>query len=181
MVLESTSREAFQAFWIEIILDPKKNIVCGILVDNAILRNLFKYTLMKLSKNGQKYILHDRPFYIMGDSNIDLLKSQSSSVSQRFLMSAQSFHLIPTIDKPTRVHNTSATLIDNIFTNDLEQFFVSGNIVSDLTVPFSKFCISRRPTSRVLSVSPKVQDYCKSFYLKILLMISLKSIGTLLL
>ena len=97
----------------------------------------------------------------MGDFNIDLLKSQSSSISQKFLKSAQSFHLVPTIDKPTRVHNTSATLIDNIFINDLEQFFVSGNIVSDLTDHFSQFCISRHPTSRVLSVSPKVRDYSK--------------------
>ena len=52
MVLQSISNEAFQALWIEIILDPKKNTVCGIFfIDNTILRNLFKYTLMKLSKN----------------------------------------------------------------------------------------------------------------------------------
>lgn len=93
----------------------------------------------------------------MGDFNIDLLKSQSSSISQRFLMSAYSFHFIPTIDKPTRVHNKSATLID-IFTNDHVQFCLSGNIVSDVTDHFSQFCISRHPTSRVLSTSPKVRD-----------------------
>ena len=74
-------------------------------------------------------------------------------------MSAHSFNLIPTIDKPTQAHITLATLIDNIFTNDLDQFFVSGNIVSDLADHFSQFCISRHPTSRVLSVSPKVRDY----------------------
>ena len=33
---------------------------------------------------------------------------------------------------------------------------------SDLTDCFSKFCISRHPTSRVLSVSPKVRDYSNS-------------------
>lgn len=105
----------------------------------------------------------ESPVYIIGDFNIDLLKSQSSNISQNFLMSAQSLHLsIPTIDKPTRVHKTSATLIDNIFTlNDLEQFLVSGNIISDLTDHFSQFCILRNPTNRVLSLPHKVRDYSK--------------------
>ena len=39
------------------------------------------------------------------------------------------------------------------------KFFVHGNVVSDLTNHFSQFCISLHPTSRILSVSPKVQDY----------------------
>ena len=52
MVLQNISTEAFQALWNEIILDRKKNIVCGIFfIGNTIFRNLFKYTLMKLSKN----------------------------------------------------------------------------------------------------------------------------------
>ena len=57
-----------------------------------------------------------------------------------------SFHLIPTIDKPTRLHNTSAT---PIFRTDY----------------FSQFCISRHPTSRGISVSPKVGNY-SNFYLE---------------
>lgn len=39
------------------------------------------------------------------------------------------------------------------------KFFVSGNVVSDPTNHFSQFCISLYPTSHILSVSPKVQDY----------------------
>lgn len=95
----------------------------------------------------------------MRDFNIDLLKSKSFSISQRLFMSAHSFHLIPTIDKPTRVHNKSATLVYNIFTNDLEQFCLSGNIVSNITDHFSQFCIARHLTRRVLSTSPKVREY----------------------
>ena len=55
---------------------------------------------------------------IIGDFNIDLLKCASSSYSHNFLSSLQSFFLVLTIDKPTRVHSTSATLIDNIFINN---------------------------------------------------------------
>ena len=53
----------------------------------------------------------------MGDFNIDLLKCETSQISQDFLLSLLSCYLIPTVDKPTRVHRTSATLIDNIFVN----------------------------------------------------------------
>jgi hypothetical protein len=57
----------------------------------------------------------------------------------------QSYNFIPTIDKPTRVHNNSATLIDNIFVNifvnTIENDISSGNIVSDISDHFSQFCI----------------------------------------
>ena len=48
----------------------------------------------------------------MGDFNIDLLKCESSKLSQDFLVTIQSCFLIPTIEKPTLVYNTFATLID---------------------------------------------------------------------
>jgi hypothetical protein len=56
----------------------------------------------------------------MGDININLLRSDSCKYTQHFLLSLQSYNFIPTIDKPTRVHNNSATLIDNIFVNNIE-------------------------------------------------------------
>ena len=46
---------------------------------------------------------------------------------------------MPTIDKPTRVHNDSYSLIDNIFISNLEDYITSGNIISDLTDHFSQF------------------------------------------
>ena len=94
-------------------------------------------------------------------------------------MSAQSFYLISTIYKPTLVHNTSATLIDNIFTNDLEQFFVSGNIVSDLTDRFSQFCIHITRLVEFYLFHLKYGTIL-TFHLKILIMNLLKSIVTLL-
>ena len=45
------------------------------------------------------------------------------------------------IDKPTRVYGSSATLIDNIFTNNLTNNISSGNIVTDTTDHFSQVCI----------------------------------------
>ena len=46
----------------------------------------------------------------MGDFNINLLHAESSNYAQEFLLSLQRFPFIPGIDKPTLVHNSSATL-----------------------------------------------------------------------
>ena len=73
-----------------------------------------------------------------GDFNIDLLKCESSQISQDFLLSLQSCYLTPTVDKPTRVHRFSATLI----VNNPEQLLASGNIISDISDHFSQFCIT---------------------------------------
>jgi hypothetical protein len=56
----------------------------------------------------------------MGDININLLRFESCNYAQNFQISLQSLNLTPTIDKPTRVYNNSATLIDNIFVNKLD-------------------------------------------------------------
>ena len=73
----------------------------------------------------------------MGDFNIDLLKYENCKYSRTLLQCMQSFSMLPTIDKPTRVYGSSATLIDNIFTNNLTNNISSGNIVADTTDHFS--------------------------------------------
>lgn len=75
----------------------------------------------------------ERIIYLLGDFNIDLLKAESCNYSHNFLLTLQSCYLFPTIDKPTRVYNNSATLIDNIFMNAPEKIICSGNIISDIS------------------------------------------------
>jgi hypothetical protein len=53
----------------------------------------------------------------MGDFNIDLLKTDSHLPTSEFLDLNLANSMLPCINKPTRVTGTTATLIDNIFTN----------------------------------------------------------------
>ena len=80
----------------------------------------------------------------MGDFNIDLIKHDSHLSTNEFLdiMYANSF--IPLINRPTRVTSTSATLIDNIFTNDYgeESFAYSGILYCDISDHFPVFHIT---------------------------------------
>ena len=82
----------------------------------------------------------------MGDFNINPLGVKKCNYVHNFLLSLQSFSFIPTIDKPTRVHNNSARLIDNILLNRFGHNIVSRNIVSKVSDHYSQFCIQHSVT-----------------------------------
>ena len=63
----------------------------------------------------------------MGDFNIDLLKTESRDISDRFSEQLFSSSFLPLVTRPTRITEHTATLIDNIFTNDIEQIESSKN------------------------------------------------------
>ena len=157
-VLERTSNEAFQVLWAEFSFEKKKNVICGIFCRQhnspEIFQSYFDETIEKLASSGKHIV-------IMGDFNIDLLKCASSSYSHDFLTSLQSCSLVPTIDKPTRVRSTSATLIDNIFINNPDQVVVSGNIISDISDHFSQFCILKSMRDKIQIKKTKVRDFSR--------------------
>ena len=97
----------------------------------------------------------------MGDININLLRFESCNYAQNFLTSLQSLNLTPTIDKPTRVYNNSATLTDNIFVNKLDDHILSGNIISDISDHFSQFCIFRSFQKTPNASNVTMRDFSK--------------------
>jgi hypothetical protein len=71
----------------------------------------------------------------MGDFNIDLLKSESCDYTNKFLEQLFTSSYMPLILRPTRITEHTATLIDNIFTNDIEniEYSTNGIIFSDIS------------------------------------------------
>ena len=55
---------------------------------------------------------------IVGDFNLDLLKIKEKNVINDYLENILSFGFYPKIVYPTRIAHQSATLIDNIFSNE---------------------------------------------------------------
>ena len=85
--------------------------------------------------------------------------SECHAQNERRVNAPLSCYLIPTIDKPTRVHRSSATLIDNIFVNNPEQVSLSGNIISDISDHFSQFCLIKSTKASNISKKKKVRDF----------------------
>jgi len=96
-VIEKISNDAFQAMWVEIHFEPKKNIICAIIYRQ---HNSLSTFLSYIDEALEKYST-GKPVYILGDFNLDLLKFETYHYSHDFLLSLQSCHFLPTIDKPT--------------------------------------------------------------------------------
>ena len=74
---------------------------------------------------------------LCGDFNIDLLNKDCNNLTS-FLNTMYSLSLLPSISKPTRIIDNSATRIDNFFIN--EPFnFESGILISDISDHFPIF------------------------------------------
>ena len=84
------------------------------------------------------------PCYIMGDYNIDLLKHELHPPTEKFLEAMYSNSLLPMILKPTRETETTATLIDNIFTNkyNVNDNIFQGIFATDISDHYMIFHIS---------------------------------------
>ena len=71
------------------------------------------------------------------DHNLDFLKSEKHPNTQSFLEFNLDSDLMPTITRPTRVTQKSATLIDNVFiTKKLQNNFVSSILIDDISDHF---------------------------------------------
>ena len=77
---------------------------------------------------------------VIGDFNIDLLASSSQHVNS-FTDLLMSFSCTPLILNPTRITQDSATLIDNIFTNNTDNILRTGILLNDVSDHFSVFTI----------------------------------------
>ena len=122
---------------IEIICEKKKNIIITCLYrtpGSSI--ELFMEWLEKLYLNTQKIL------YITGDFNIDLINHNRHKITDDFINHMYSMGLFPAITRPSRITAQSATLIDNIFTNDIERIKTSGLMICDITDHLPVFTLS---------------------------------------
>ena len=88
--------------------------------------------LEKISKERKECAL-------MGDFNVDLLKSSGSNAASDFYNMFSSYFFTPFILQPTRLR--AKTLIDNIFLNSLEYSSHSGNLLYELSDHLIQFLI----------------------------------------
>ena len=67
--------------------------------------------------------------YICGDFNINLIKYDEHVHTQQFLDLLLRYGFIPTITKPTRIREFTATLIDNIYRHEVSHTITSGLLI----------------------------------------------------
>ena len=97
--------------------------------------------LEKLSHENKKGIL-------MGDFNIDLLKYDTHGDSSGFLDTMYASFLQPYISAPSRATPYSKTLIDDIFSNMIEDRSISGNLVTAISDHYGQFLLIKRLSNK---------------------------------
>ena len=140
---ESNNNTEF--LFIEILNEKCKNVIVGIIYRPPSskfkdFKNDLKTILTKLDKSN-------KPCYIMGDFNIDLLKYECCNYSNNFFNQLSSSGYVPLITKPTRITRSTATLIDNIFTNNANKTgHQSGILLNDISDHLPIFTITEHET-----------------------------------
>ena len=76
------------------------------------------------------------------DFNINLLDHKLTSHTQHFVDLLLSLSLFPLINRPTRLSNQHASIIDNIFTNAINKNINCGIVMEDISDHFPIFFIS---------------------------------------
>ena len=130
--------DEFEAIWIEKKNKNHKNTVIGCLYRHPHSHNLDDF-IKYLTKSLSKLAKQNKDVYIAGDFNIDLLKYESNTKYSDFYNLLSSYGFLPLILQPTRITNTSQSLIDNIYTNCFDKESQSGNILIEMADHLTQF------------------------------------------
>jgi hypothetical protein len=106
-----------ESLFIEVINPTRKNIIVGIVYRSP---NNNSEAFITVHTDIMSHISQEnKTCYILGDMNLNLINNEAHASTGKFLDSMLSFMTLPLITKPSRITANSATLIDNIFTNDI--------------------------------------------------------------
>ena len=125
--LHCSGANKVENIWLEI---AKGNISCII---GAMYRHPsrpIKQFSESIENTLSKIALHNKPCIVAGDMNIDLVKNTTNKQTSDYWEMLITHNFLPTILMPTRIKNTSATLIDHIYFFQSRRFMNSANYYS---------------------------------------------------
>ena len=133
-----------ESLFAEVIRPKQKNLIIGVLYRPP-KQNLQDFIdgldsfLVRISKEN-------KACYLMADWNLDLMKHHKHDKTSEFLDIMFSRAFFPLISRPTRITSNTASLIDNIFTNDVTNCAVSGLLFTDISdhLPIFPFLMSAK-------------------------------------
>ena len=139
--LKICKKKLLKSKFIEVLSGSNKNTTVGCIYKyHGLTTQDFNFDL--LQPLIDKLATENKNIVFLGDFNVDLLHYESNNPTREFLDLMFSASLTPQITVPTRLTVRSKTLIDNIFTNSVEENTISGNLeccISDHLAHFLSF------------------------------------------
>ena len=134
----------------------EKNALIGVIYrpPNSNLDNFLTYISATLDSMRKE----NKLCYVMGDFNLNLFNADKHEKTGEFVDVMFANHFLPLITKPTRVTQKSATLIDNIFTNNTENKPYQGIFYTDISdhFPILYTCSSLKISKELQYVTKRV-------------------------
>ena len=121
--------------------------------------NILKTILETISKDI--FLSKAEEVVLMGDYNINLIQYENHPQTLRYLDTLLTNNFMPHITLPSRITNTSSTLIDHIHSNSKQGSFISGIIYSCISDHMPIFNIGH--TSKVGKPSKKEKIQIRKF------------------
>ena len=128
------SDKELESTFCELVFNKQENIIVGCIYKHPTMKidnfskNFFTPFLQKVNKENKRLVL-------LGDFNINLLDYGTNNSTNEFADSLHSFFLLPSISLPTRITETSSTLIDNIYFTPTKYKATSGNLLYGIRPP----------------------------------------------
>lgn len=112
---------------------------------------LLETVLRGLDRHSRKQIS------FFGDANIDLIKYEKDIACQNLIDLLEKYCIAQTISKPTRITDHSATLIDHVYTNNINNIIscnvltldVSDHLATSTTVKLETMSSSSQSRSKI--------------------------------
>ena len=147
--------DILESIFIETCLEENEKIIIGTIYKPR--NNNFNDFETELKTILHKIDKENKTCILMDDFNIDILKYGSNDYANRFLNQMYSSQFYPVINRPTRITTNSATIIDNIFINNIFVDCSRGILISDLSDHLPVFQI----LSNLKIPKPKMISYKK--------------------
>ena len=138
--LNVEKEKELESIFIEILQKTSSSVINGCIYRHPRIypkefNDLFLKSLReRLTKENNKEVI------LLGDFNIDLIKSNLNANASEFFGVIYTSNLLPHITSPTRLTSRSHTLIDNIFSN-INGECTSGNIINTISDHLGQFLI----------------------------------------
>ena len=155
----SILEDEFEMIWIEIKNTKGQNVLycCTYRHPDTDIKKFNNY----IDNIMQKISKENKLLSIMGDFNVNLLNYESHNDTNDFINTMISHHFLPHIlhVHPTRVTDHSATVMDNIFSNNTSYETISGNIITQISDHFPQFIILNHVTINYKNCSYAKRDF----------------------
>jgi hypothetical protein len=136
---DNVDNRAFESIFANVNINLKVSVTVGAIYrppseDIHLFNHSFEAMLGKLGNKKNKC-------FLAGDFNINLLCHENHTETGNFLNLLFQSSYYRLITRPTRYSKKGSTLIDNIFTNFVEENNLTGILVSDVSDHIPVFCI----------------------------------------